>query len=61
VVPKAKHNQAIHIAGDEYCRRVVGFFDLHLAGIEPSAITPPRVLDPLEAAGDSGVMAPAGA
>ncbi|HVL12821.1 MAG TPA: alpha/beta fold hydrolase [Gemmata sp.] len=31
VVPKAKHNQALHVAGDEYHRRVVEFFDRHLA------------------------------
>lgn len=44
VVPSAKHNQAINIAGDEYVSRVVGFFDLHLAGLEPAtvAIEPPE-------------------
>ena len=31
LVPKAKHNQALHIAGDEYNRTVVEFFDRHLA------------------------------
>lgn len=31
VVPKAKHNQALHAAGDEYHRRLVAFFDTHLA------------------------------
>jgi uncharacterized protein len=31
VVPKAKHNQALHTAGDEYHRRLVAFFDAHLA------------------------------
>ena len=30
VVPDAKHNQAPHVAGDEYRRRVVAFFDRHL-------------------------------
>src|SRR5204863_7657768 len=30
VVPKAKHNQALHTAGDEYHRRLVAFFDEHL-------------------------------
>ena len=30
VVPKAKHNQALHTAGDEYHRRLVAFFDTHL-------------------------------
>jgi fermentation-respiration switch protein FrsA (DUF1100 family) len=32
LVPKAKHNQALHLAGDDYHRRVVGFFDKHLGG-----------------------------
>lgn len=32
VVPKAKHNQALTVAGDEYHARVVAFFDAHLAG-----------------------------
>jgi dipeptidyl aminopeptidase/acylaminoacyl peptidase len=32
VVPKAKHNQALHVAGDEYHRVLVEFFDRHLAG-----------------------------
>ena len=32
LVPKAKHNQALHLAGDEYHRRVVAFFDQYLAG-----------------------------
>ncbi len=31
VVEKAKHNQAIQVAGDEYHSRVVAFFDAHLA------------------------------
>lgn len=39
VVPKAKHNQALHHAGADYHRRVVAFFDRHLAGIED--VTPP--------------------
>ena len=30
VVPGAKHNQSISVAGDEYARRVVAFFDQHL-------------------------------
>lgn len=30
-VPGARHNQSIAKAGDEYARRVVGFFDAHLA------------------------------
>jgi len=31
VIEKAKHNQAIQLAGDEYHERVVAFFDAHLA------------------------------
>ncbi|WP_020471608.1 alpha/beta hydrolase [Zavarzinella formosa] len=30
VVPKARHNQALAMAGDEYSRRVVAFFDHYL-------------------------------
>jgi fermentation-respiration switch protein FrsA (DUF1100 family) len=29
-VPAARHNQSISVAGPEYARRVVAFFDLHL-------------------------------
>jgi dipeptidyl aminopeptidase/acylaminoacyl peptidase len=38
LVPKAKHNQALHVAGDEYSRTVVAFFDLHLAEHEEPAL-----------------------
>jgi dipeptidyl aminopeptidase/acylaminoacyl peptidase len=38
VVPKAKHNQALHVAGEEYNRMVVGFFDRHLAEHEEPAL-----------------------
>jgi dipeptidyl aminopeptidase/acylaminoacyl peptidase len=31
LVEKAKHNQALHVAGDEYRRRVLEFFEKHLA------------------------------
>jgi pimeloyl-ACP methyl ester carboxylesterase len=31
LVPEAKHNQAFHLAGEEYRRRVLEFFDRHLA------------------------------
>jgi dipeptidyl aminopeptidase/acylaminoacyl peptidase len=37
VVPDAKHNQAMHLAADEYRRRVREFFDRHLAGEAPTA------------------------
>src|SRR6478672_8197854 len=35
VVPKAKHNQAITIAADDYHSRVVAFFDANLAAAGP--------------------------
>jgi len=38
LVPKAKHNQALHIAGEEYSRAVVEFFDRHLAEREEPAL-----------------------
>jgi hypothetical protein len=31
IVDKAKHNQAIQLAGDDYHARLVEFFDRHLA------------------------------
>ena len=31
LVANAKHNQALQLANDEYCRRVREFFDTHLA------------------------------
>jgi pimeloyl-ACP methyl ester carboxylesterase len=31
LVPGAKHNQAFHVAGEEYHRRILDFFDKHLA------------------------------
>jgi len=36
LVAGAKHNQALHVAGAEYRRRVAEFFDKHLAGIPAS-------------------------
>lgn len=38
VVPKAKHNQAIAVAEDEYRARVAAFFDRHLAGITTEVV-----------------------
>lgn len=35
LVEGAKHNQALHVAGDEYRRRVLEFFNIHLAGGQP--------------------------
>ena len=40
LVDNAKHNQAFHLAAEEYQRRVLDFFDKHLGGkknLEPSA------------------------
>jgi pimeloyl-ACP methyl ester carboxylesterase len=34
LVPKAKHNQALNVAGDEYHRRVVEFFDAQFGAVE---------------------------
>ena len=38
LVPQAKHNQALHVAGDDYARQVVRFFDRHLAELEEPAV-----------------------
>jgi len=35
VVPKAKHNQALAVAGDEYHTRLVAFFDANLSNAGP--------------------------
>jgi pimeloyl-ACP methyl ester carboxylesterase len=32
LVPGAKHNQGLHVAGEEYRRRVLRFFEQHLGG-----------------------------
>src|SRR5205823_4273027 len=43
LVPGAKHNQALAVAGEEYRRRLVEFFDKHLgAGPMPVAAPPPE-------------------
>ncbi len=41
LVENAKHNQAFHLAGDEYKRRVLAFFDQHLAacGVASAALS----------------------
>lgn len=38
IVPKAKHNQALQIAEEEYTRRVAAFFDTHLAAPSPASV-----------------------
>ena len=40
VVPKAKHNQALVVAGEEYHGKLVAFFDANLAASEPPAANP---------------------
>jgi alpha-beta hydrolase superfamily lysophospholipase len=37
VVPGARHNQAVQLAGDEYRARVLAFFEMHLAADRPGA------------------------
>lgn len=46
VVPKAKHNQALTVSGDDYHSRVVAFFDANLATAGPTPGT--AVHTPLE-------------
>ena len=45
VVPKAKHNQAVQVAGEEYGRRVAKFFDANLYA-EASAVILPLPAEP---------------
>lgn len=54
LVPAAKHNQALQAAGDEYRRRVLEFFERHLA--DPAAADPPGPAGP-EAAAESFLSA----
>jgi fermentation-respiration switch protein FrsA (DUF1100 family) len=44
LVPGAKHNQALQIASDEYRRRVLAFFEQHLASGRPQK--PPPIEQP---------------
>jgi fermentation-respiration switch protein FrsA (DUF1100 family) len=53
LVEKAKHNQAIHLAQEEYKRRVLQFFDTHLA-----AATPAVPLNGMIATAPAGAEAP---
>ncbi len=55
VVDKAKHNQSFHLAGEEYRRRVLAFFDQHLAGV-PAPTESARTAD--TAAKDAIPMTP---
>jgi pimeloyl-ACP methyl ester carboxylesterase len=41
LVPGAKHNQGLQVAGDEYRRRVLEFFERHLASCDPAEPAPP--------------------
>jgi pimeloyl-ACP methyl ester carboxylesterase len=41
IVPGAKHNQALHVAGEEYRQRVLAFFQTHLAdGVRMEPVEP---------------------
>jgi hypothetical protein len=42
IVPKAKHNQSVIVAPDQYARRTVAFFCKYLAGeaVAEAAIAP---------------------
>jgi fermentation-respiration switch protein FrsA (DUF1100 family) len=44
LVPGAKHNQALQVAGDEYRRRVLDFFNRHLG--DPASAAPPGPAGP---------------
>jgi pimeloyl-ACP methyl ester carboxylesterase len=43
LVEGAKHNQALHTAGDEYRQRVLSFFRLHLTGSAARQAEPVRI------------------
>jgi fermentation-respiration switch protein FrsA (DUF1100 family) len=49
LVAEAKHNQALQVAGDEYRRRILEFFEKHLAD---GAQRPLHVAGPHAAIGD---------
>lgn len=49
LVPQAKHNQALHAAGDEYHRRLTAFFGRHLGPLAETLPPEPQ---------DSGRLAP---
>lgn len=49
LVPGAKHNQALHLVGDEYRRRVLAFFEQHLADDAPATIAPRFIPESLPA------------
>lgn len=55
LVPGAKHNQGLHVAGEEYRRRVLRFFEQHLSGgaasAAPDAEEPARLSVCQEASG----------
>jgi len=46
LVAKAKHNQALEIAGDEYRRRILAFFNTHLANENVAANGPAKPAEP---------------
>jgi pimeloyl-ACP methyl ester carboxylesterase len=47
LVKGAKHNQALHLAGDEYRRRVLDFFQTHLAEPRQAQPSAKRTLAPI--------------
>ncbi len=50
-VEGAKHNQALQLVGDEYRRRVLHFFEQHLAGDRPA---PPAIPGPVLSLRETG-------
>lgn len=56
LVEKARHNQALQVAGDEFRRRVLAFFDRHLADpAVPKPEVPPKQEAPAVVAGKPAV------
>ncbi len=45
IVPKARHNQALAVAGDEYHARIVAFFDAHLGAADGGPADAPAAAD----------------
>jgi alpha-beta hydrolase superfamily lysophospholipase len=58
LIPGAKHNQALHVAGEEYHRRVIDFFDKHLAGLDttPDGAHLPPNEPPAQPSSDPALM-----
>jgi pimeloyl-ACP methyl ester carboxylesterase len=57
LVERAKHNQALHLVGEEYRRRVLEFFERHLSGDhEATAVSSPVAPSALSASASTGGM-----